>query len=153
MLDGLIRSSEKLYQVDIKPDTGPVWRPDVRFFRIERDGEVIGQFYLDLYARDTKKGGAWMDSAITRRRNTSGIETPVALPGLQLPRPVGGKPATFSHDDVITLSTRPATACTTCSPGRQIWRCPASTASGGTPSNCPASSWRTSAGNGTWSAR
>ncbi len=103
VLQGLFGVVEKLYQINIKPDTGPVWHPDVRFFRIERNGELIGQFYLDLYARDTKKGGAWMDSAITRRRVASGIETPVAYLVCNFPGPVGGKPATFSHDDVITL--------------------------------------------------
>ena len=103
VLDGLFKVVERLYQVNIKPDTGPVWHPDVRFFRIERDGQLIGQFYLDLYARDTKKGGAWMDSAITRRRLAHGIETPVAYLVCNFPGPVGGKPATFSHDDVITL--------------------------------------------------
>ena len=103
VLQGLFGVVEKLYQVAIKPDTGPVWHPDVRFFRIERDGQLIGQFYLDLYARDTKKGGAWMDSAITRRRISSGIETPVAYLVCNFSGPVGGKPATFSHDDVITL--------------------------------------------------
>ncbi len=103
VLDGLFKVVERLYQVQIKPDTGPVWHPDVRFFRIERDGALIGQFYLDLYARDTKKGGAWMDSAITRRRIGNGIETPVAYLVCNFPGPVGGKPATFSHDDVITL--------------------------------------------------
>ena len=103
VLDGLFKVVERLYQVRIQPDSGPVWHPDVRFFRIERDGELIGQFYLDLYARDTKKGGAWMDSAITRRRIPGGIETPVAYLVCNFPGPVGGKPATFSHDDVITL--------------------------------------------------
>ena len=103
VLQGLFGVVEKLYQINIKPDSGPVWHPDVRFFRIERDGELIGQFYLDLYARDTKKGGAWMDSAITRRRISGGIETPVAYLVCNFPSPVGGKPATFSHDDAITL--------------------------------------------------
>lgn len=103
VLQGLFGVVEKLYQINIKPDSGPVWHPDVRFFRIERDGELIGQFYLDLYARDTKKGGAWMDSAITRRRISGGIETPVAYLVCNFPGPVGGKPATFSHDDAITL--------------------------------------------------
>ena len=103
VLQGLFGVVEKLYQIHIKPDTGPVWHPDVRFFRIERNGELIGQFYLDLYARDTKKGGAWMDSAITRRRLPGGIETPVAYLVCNFPGPVGGKPATFSHDDAITL--------------------------------------------------
>ncbi len=103
VLEGLFKVVERLYQVRIQADSGPVWHPDVRFFRIERDGELIGQFYLDLYARDTKKGGAWMDSAITRRRLAHGIETPVAYLVCNFPGPVGGKPATFSHDDVITL--------------------------------------------------
>jgi oligopeptidase A len=103
VLQGLFGVVEKLYQINIKLDSGPVWHPDVRFFRIERDGELIGQFYLDLYARDTKKGGAWMDSAITRRRIPDGIETPVAYLVCNFPGPVGGKPATFSHDDAITL--------------------------------------------------
>ncbi len=103
VLEGLFKVVERLYQVRIQADSGPVWHPDVRFFRIERDGELIGQFYLDLYARDTKKGGAWMDSAITRRRIPGGIETPVAYLVCNFPGPVGGKAATFSHDDVITL--------------------------------------------------
>ena len=103
VLEGLFKVVERLYQVRIQPDSGPVWHPDVRFFRIERDGQLIGQFYLDLYARDTKKGGAWMDSAITRRRIPGGIETPVAYLVCNFPGPVGGKAATFSHDDVITL--------------------------------------------------
>ena len=103
VLEGLFKVVERLYQVRIQPDSGPVWHPDVRFFRIERDGQLIGQFYLDLYARDTKKGGAWMDSAITRRRTPAGVETPVAYLVCNFPGPVGGKPATFSHDDVITL--------------------------------------------------
>ena len=103
VLEGLFKVVERLYQVRIQPDSGPVWHPDVRFFRIERDGQLIGQFYLDLYARDTKKGGAWMDSAITRRRTPAGVETPVAYLVCNFPGPVGGKPATFSHNDVITL--------------------------------------------------
>jgi oligopeptidase A len=103
VLEGLFGVVEKLYGVSIKDDSGPVWHPDVRFFRIEKAGELIGQFYLDLYARDTKKGGAWMDSAISRRRIEGGIETPVAYLVCNFSGPVGDKPATFSHDDVITL--------------------------------------------------
>jgi len=79
----------------------------VRFFRIEREGKLIGQFYLDLYARETKRGGAWMDEAITRRRVLAGVQTPVAYLNCNFPAPVGeganARPATFSHDDVITL--------------------------------------------------
>jgi oligopeptidase A len=112
VLEGLFRVIEGLYGVTIKPDTAPVWHPDVRFFRIARTGaqgdELVGQFYLDLYARDTKRGGAWMDEAITRRRLGTGVQTPVAYLNCNFPSPVGEKdgkqrPATFTHDDVITL--------------------------------------------------
>jgi oligopeptidase A len=103
VLAGLFRVIEGLFSVTLKPDTAPVWDTDVRFFRIERDGQLIGQFYLDLHARDTKRGGAWMDEARTRRRIESGIQTPVAYLNCNFPAAVGDKPATFSHDDVITL--------------------------------------------------
>ena len=104
VLAGLFHVIETLYGVRLKPDAAPVWHEDVRFFRIEtRAGDLIGQFYLDLYARETKRGGAWMDEAITRRRTTHGIQTPVAYLNCNFSRPVGNKPATFTHDDVITL--------------------------------------------------
>jgi len=103
VLAGLFGVVEGLFGVSIQAEQAPTWHPDVRFFRIERAGKLIGQFYLDLYARDTKRGGAWMDSAITRRRVANGIQTPVAYLVCNFPAPVGGKPATFSHDDVQTL--------------------------------------------------
>ncbi|WP_018610769.1 M3 family metallopeptidase [Uliginosibacterium gangwonense] len=103
VLAGLFGVVEGLFGVSIQAEQAPTWHPDVRFFRIERAGKLIGQFYLDLYARDTKRGGAWMDSAITRRRTATGIQTPVAYLVCNFPAPVGGKPATFSHDDVQTL--------------------------------------------------
>lgn len=108
VLGGLFHVVETLFGVRLKPDTAPTWHEDVRFFRIEStDGALIGQFYIDLYARETKRGGAWMDEAITRRRvtkgSTDGIQKPVAYLNCNFSRPVGGKPATFSHDDVITL--------------------------------------------------
>ena len=104
---GLFKVIEAVFDVKLTADTAPAWHPDVRFFRITRgeggDGKLIGQFYLDLYARDTKRGGAWMDDAITRRLTGAGIQTPVAYLNCNFPAPVNGKPATFSHDDVITL--------------------------------------------------
>ncbi|MBK7766634.1 MAG: M3 family metallopeptidase [Sulfuritalea sp.] len=105
VLAGLFRVIEALFAVRLTPDIAPVWHPAVRFFRIERAGKLIGQFYLDLYARETKRGGAWMDEAITRRRVASGVQTPVAYLNCNFPAPLdaAGKPATFSHDDVITL--------------------------------------------------
>jgi len=108
VLAGLFHVVETLFGVRLKPDTAPVWHEDVRFFRIEtrdgdKPGELIGQFYLDLYARETKRSGAWMDEAITRRNTAGGIQKPVAYLNCNFPRPVGDKPATFTHDDVITL--------------------------------------------------
>ncbi|WP_287368250.1 M3 family metallopeptidase [Thauera sp.] len=103
VLDGLFGVIRALYRVDILPDEAPTWDPDVRFFRIEKEGELVGHFYLDLHARSTKRGGAWMDSARSRHRNTWGSDTPVAYLVCNFPGPVGGKPATFTHDDVLTL--------------------------------------------------
>lgn len=103
VLGGLFSVIERLFSVQITPDQAPVWHPSVRFFRITRKEQLIGQFYLDLYAREEKRGGAWMDEALTRRRIGNGIQTPVAYLNCNFPAPVGDKPATFSHDDVITL--------------------------------------------------
>jgi len=103
VLDGLFHVIQTLFGVSLESDTAPTWHPDVRFFRILRDGKLVGQFYLDLYARETKRGGAWMDDAISRRHTASGVQTPVAYLNCNFPGPVDGKAATFSHDDVITL--------------------------------------------------
>jgi oligopeptidase A len=76
----------------------------VRFFRItDRAGELVGRFYLDPYARATKRGGAWMDEAMTRRLTQHGLQRPVAYLVCNFPAPVGGKPALLTHDDVLTL--------------------------------------------------
>jgi len=107
VIAGLFRVIQTLYAVQIKPDTATVWHPDVKFFRIEQDGQLIGQFYLDLYARNGKRGGAWMDDARGRRQLARGIQTPVAylICNFTEPAVVDGKtkPALFTHDEVITL--------------------------------------------------
>ena len=109
VLAGLFHVIEALFGVRIRPDVAPVWHEDVRFFRIDHaDGSLLGQFYLDLYARETKRGGAWMDDAITRRHTVAGIQTPVAYLNCNFSRPIGEKdgekrPALFTHDEVITL--------------------------------------------------
>jgi oligopeptidase A len=103
VMTGLFQLVEVLFGVVIEPDSAPAWHPDVRFYRIVRDGRLIGQFYVDLYARETKRGGAWMADAIGRRRIGDSIQTPVAYLCCNFPSPVNGKPATFSHDDVLTL--------------------------------------------------
>jgi oligopeptidase A len=104
VLAGMFRVVETLYGLRITPDEAPRWHEDVRFFAIRaRDGALVGQFYLDLYARASKRGGAWMDDAITRRRRGGALQTPVAYLNCNFSAPVGGKPAVFTHDEVITL--------------------------------------------------
>ncbi len=103
VLAGLFRAIESLYGVRILPDAAPVWHPDVRVFRIEREGRLIGQFYADLHARTTKHGGAWMDEARSRRRIDGGIQTPVAYVNCNFPAPVEGRSALLTHDEVLTL--------------------------------------------------
>ncbi|MRR50833.1 MAG: M3 family peptidase [Rhodocyclaceae bacterium] len=102
-LEGLFRVLETLFQVRIEPDTAPVWDPDVHFFRILRNGQMVGQFYADLHARETKRGGAWMDEAVTRRLTAAGVQTPVAYLNCNFSAPVNGKAATLTHDEVLTL--------------------------------------------------
>ena len=104
VLGGLFKVIESLFNVKVKPDSAPVWHEDVRFYRLETPaGDLVGQFYLDLYARETKRGGAWMDEARSRRRVVNGIQKPIAYLNCNFSRPNGGKPATFTHDDVTTL--------------------------------------------------
>lgn len=104
VLAGMFRVVETLYGLSIATDEAPRWHEDVRFFSIRNaDGVLVGQFYLDPYARPSKRGGAWMDDAITRRRKAAGVQTPVAYLNCNFSAPVGGRPAMFTHDEVITL--------------------------------------------------
>ena len=91
VLDGLFRIIETLFEVEIRPDAAPVWHPSVRFFRIERAGELVGQFYLDPYARAGKRPGAWMDDVRGRWARPDAAGTPAdpgGPPGLQLRAPL-----------------------------------------------------------------
>ena len=107
VLEGLFRVIETLYGLRVTPSTAETWHKDVRFFNlVDQSGALVGQFYLDLYARDAKRGGAWMDDAINRRRKhegAGGVQHPVAFLTCNFAAPVGSKPALFTHDDVITL--------------------------------------------------
>ncbi len=104
VIAGMFRLVEDLYQIRIAEARAESWHKDVRFYEIRSPGgEPIGQFYVDLYARESKQGGAWMDGAISRRRLASGIQIPVAYLNCNFSRPVAGKPALFTHDEVITL--------------------------------------------------
>jgi oligopeptidase A len=105
VLAGLFRLAERLYGVRIAQASAPAWHDDARFFELRdaASGALVGQFYTDLYARETKRGGAWMDDARARRRRGAELQTPVAYLSCNFARPVGGKPALFTHDDVLTL--------------------------------------------------
>ncbi|MBV1776588.1 M3 family metallopeptidase [Burkholderiaceae bacterium DAT-1] len=105
VLDGLFSVIHDLYGLTICEDHAPSWHADVRFYRLEdAAGKLVGQFYLDLYARDAKRGGAWMDECRNRRDLANGTtQTPIAYLTCNFGRGQSGKPATFSHDEVITL--------------------------------------------------
>ena len=114
VLAGLFKVTETIFGVHVKKSDAPVWHRDTTFYEItDHSGHLIAQFYLDLYARNNKRGGAWMDEAITRRRkivkdssgavSSTGIETPVAFLTCNFSAPVGGKPALFTHDEVQTM--------------------------------------------------
>ncbi len=105
VLAGLFKIIETLFEVSIRPDTAPVWHPAVHFYRIERQGQLLGQFYLDQPARNGKRGGAWMDDVRARwlRPDTGHLQTPVAHLVCNFAEGVDGKPALLTHDDVTTL--------------------------------------------------
>jgi oligopeptidase A len=104
VLSGLFRIIETLFEVSIRPDTAEVWNPSVRFFRIERGTQLVGQFYLDPYARTGKRPGAWMDDVRGRWARPEGsTQTPVAHLVCNFTPPADGKPALLTHDEVTTL--------------------------------------------------
>lgn len=104
VLGGLFDLIKSLYGVEVVADTAPVWHPDVRFYRLQdADGGLVGQFYLDLYAREGKRGGAWMDDCRNRRQRADGVQTPLVYLVCNFGKGVDGQPATFTHDEVITL--------------------------------------------------
>jgi oligopeptidase A len=104
VLPGMFKLVETLYGLKIEPATGPTWHPSVRFYAIsDRTGQPVGEFYVDLYARPSKRGGAWMDEAVTRRIKDGRVQAPVAYLNCNFSAPVGGKPALFTHEEVNTL--------------------------------------------------
>ena len=114
VLDGLFRIIETLFEVSIRPDSAQVWHDSVRFYRIERSvsgnsaggaaPQLVGQFYLDPYARPGKRPGAWMDDVRGRWKRPEGaLQTPVAHLVCNFAPPLDGQPALLTHDDVTTL--------------------------------------------------
>lgn len=105
VLAGLFKIIETLFEAEIRRDGAPVWHPAVEFYRIERAGRLVGQFYLDPAARTGKRGGAWMDDVRARwmRPDDGKLQTPVAHLVCNFAEGVEGRPALLTHDDVITL--------------------------------------------------
>ncbi|SFC90668.1 oligopeptidase A [Pseudomonas citronellolis] len=105
VLSGLFAIVQKLYGIQIRElHDFERWHPDVRLFEIEENGQHVGRFYFDLYARANKRGGAWMDGARDRRRDAAGqLIAPVAYLVCNFTPAVNGKPALLTHDEVTTL--------------------------------------------------
>ncbi|RUR53699.1 oligopeptidase A [Vreelandella populi] len=104
VIDGLFQVVERLYGVSVEEDSqAPSYHDDVRYFRITENGQPIAGFYLDLYAREGKRGGAWMADCRVRRQTDDGLQLPVAFLTCNFTAPVGGKPALLTHDEVTTL--------------------------------------------------
>ena len=106
VLSGLFELMKRIFDLRIEEKFGiDTWHKDVRFFQIyDEQGEERGAFYLDLYARENKRGGAWMDDCINQKRFADGsLQKPVAYLTCNFNKPIGNKPALFTHDEVTTL--------------------------------------------------
>ncbi|TLX61687.1 oligopeptidase A [Stutzerimonas nosocomialis] len=105
VLSGLFAIVQRLYGIEIHElEDFDSWHPDVRLFEIRENGEHVGRFFFDLYARSNKRGGAWMDGARDKRRTALGeLQTPVANLVCNFTPPVGERPALLTHDEVTTL--------------------------------------------------
>ena len=105
-VSGMFSVVNKLFNITIKQREGvDTWHPDVKFYDIfDQNNALRGSFYLDLYAREKKRGGAWMDDCVCRRTREDGdLQLPVAYLTCNFNRPIGDKPALFTHDEVVTL--------------------------------------------------
>lgn len=108
VLSGLFAQINRLYGVNLMEKHVPVWHKDVRYFELEKGGAIIGSVYMDLYAREGKRGGAWMNDYRGRRRFITGekagqIQTPTAYLVCNFTPPVGNQEARLSHNEIITL--------------------------------------------------
>lgn len=100
---GLFALIGKLYQIEFVEKSASVWHPDVKFFELQRHGETIAHLYVDLYARDGKRSGAWMDADRSRCVKDGQLQTPIAYLVCNFAPGVNGQPATLTHDEVTTL--------------------------------------------------
>ncbi len=104
VLEGLFSVVGRLFGIRLLPIDAPVWHPDARAYAVQdASGESLGTLYLDLYARQGKQSGAWVDSERSRRLTPSGVQTPVVYLTCNFSRPTADRPSLLTHDDVITL--------------------------------------------------
>lgn len=103
ILQGLFSIVNRLYGIQVIEREAPVWHPDAHYFELEDQGQVIGGFYFDLYARQGKRGGAWMSGFRSRMQTTDGLQKPICYMVGNFTPPVGNRPALLTHDEVITL--------------------------------------------------
>lgn len=104
VLAGLFGVIERLFGLKAVPSAAQIWHADVRHYQlIDAEGRAVAAFYTDLYARERKRGGAWMDVCTTRFRRGGELQAPVAHLVCNFAPPVDGKPALLTHDDVVTL--------------------------------------------------
>jgi len=105
VVQGLFTVVNRLYGIRIQQRSGvPVWHSDVRYYEIfDADGNQRAGFYMDLFARPQKRGGAWMDECVVRRKTTAGIQLPVAYLVCNFTPPVGDQPSLLTHQEVLTL--------------------------------------------------
>jgi oligopeptidase A len=105
VLDGLFGLIHRLYGAKVVAEPGvSVWHPQVTAYALQDDqGKTFGRFYLDPYAREQKRGGAWMDECVSRRRSSEGLQLPVAYLVCNFRPPLGDQPGLLTHDELVTL--------------------------------------------------
>lgn len=104
VISGMFEVVKRLFGIEVKQQTEfDTYHPDVRFYQIFKSGEHVASFYLDFFAREGKRGGAWMADARVRRKNATGVQLPVAFLTCNFTPPVGDTPSLLTHDEVTTL--------------------------------------------------
>ena len=104
VISGMFEVVKRLFGIEVKQQTEfDTYHPDVRFYQIFKSGEHVASFYLDLFAREGKRGGAWMADARVRRKTAAGVQLPVAFLTCNFTPPVGATPSLLTHDEVTTL--------------------------------------------------
>ncbi|MDQ2078392.1 oligopeptidase A [Marinimicrobium sp. ABcell2] len=104
VISGLFEVVKRLYDIEILPVASfDTWHPDVRFYHIFKDGEHIASFYFDIFARENKRGGAWMADCRVRRKTDEGVQRPVAFLTCNFTPPLEDTPSLLTHDEVTTL--------------------------------------------------